>query len=446
MRSTLLISMPALSLLTALAIPGRLPAQPQSPRYIVNDLGKPGLHGSTSLAFGINSVGRVGGQAQRRDGTFHAFLTGIGSTLIDLGTLGGPNSAAGGPNIMDALAIQSDTRTPDPLGEDFCAFGTHLVCRAGIWEHGVMTPLATLGGNNAAALSINNRGQLAGISETATRDATCATPAQPGQVLRYNAVVWGPAKGEIHSLPPLAGDTVGFALGINDFGQAVGSSGGCANTPGFPFPVGPHAVLWQNGVPRDLGSLSPGGSRLNVAAGINNLGMVVGGSEVAGANHTFLWTSATGMQDLGLLETDLGNVPGSGFGAINNHGQVVGVSCVNDPLCDTTNPHFLSRAYLWQNGKMVDLNSLVVGGEPLYLVFATQINDAGEIIGFGVSHDGELHAFSATPIRNSAPHEGSRAAAPEVTMPDALPEEARRFLQGRLPLGRALRQPEEAPQ
>jgi len=425
--------MPALSLLSALAIPGHLQAQPEPPRYIVHDLGKPGLRGDNSFAFGINGVGRVGGQAQRPDGNFHAFLSGVGNTLIDLGTLGGPNSAAGGPNIFNALAIQSDTNVPDPLGEDFCAFGTHLICRGGIWD-GAMTPLATLGGNNAAALDINNRGQVAGLSETASHDPTCATPAQALQVLRYNAVVWGPARGEIHLLPPLAGDTVGFALGINDLGQAVGSSGTCANTPGFPFPIGPHAVLWENGVPRDLGSLSPGGSPLNVAAGINNLGAVIGGSQVSGANHTFLWTSATGMKDLGLLGTDLGNLPGSGMGGINNNGQVVGLSCMNDPLCDSTNPSFMARAYLWQNGKMMDLNSLVVGGEPLYLIFACHINDAGEIVGFGATSTGEIHAFSATPIHTvgPSPHSAER----EVTGPITLPDEARRLLQQRMPFGR----------
>ena len=136
---------------------------------------------------------------------------------------------------MSALAIQSDTSLQDPLGEDFCAFGTHLVCRGGIWKGGVMTPLATLGGNSAAALAINNWGRLAGISETGTHDPTCATPAQPTQVLRYNAVVWGPGKGEIHSLPPLAGDTVGFALGINDLGQVVGFDGNLREHPRFSF-------------------------------------------------------------------------------------------------------------------------------------------------------------------------------------------------------------------
>ena len=66
------------------------------------------------------------------------------------------------------------------------------------------------------------------------------------------------------------------------------------------------------------------------------------------------------------------------MGGINNRGQVVGLSCINDALCDSSNPSFMARAYLWQNGKMIDLNSLVVGGAPLYLIFACHINDSGK--------------------------------------------------------------------
>jgi len=149
------------------------------------------------------------------------------------------------------------------------------------------------------------------------------------------------------------------------------------------------------------------------------------------------------MKDLGLLDTDSGNLPGSGMGAINNNGQVVGVSCINDPSCNTLNPELLARAYLWQKGKMMDLNSLVVGGAPLYLIFATQINDAGEIIGFGATHEGEIHAFEATPIHDAGPaaHSAARAASGPAT----LTEESRRIIQKRMPLGRAASGPAGSP-
>jgi hypothetical protein len=46
---------------------------------------------------------------------------------------------------------------------------------------------------------------------------------------------------------------------------------------------------------------------------------------------------------------------------------------------------------------MRDLNTLVVGNSPLYLLFGFGINDVGEIAGFGVTGTGEIHAFLATP-------------------------------------------------
>jgi probable HAF family extracellular repeat protein len=374
------------SLLVALAT-----AQPQS-RYAITDLGT--LGGSFSIAYGLNNGGRVGGAASVSSGDQHAFLWERGH-MIDLGTLGGPNSAAGAPNGRDELAIISDTATADHFGEDFCGFATHLVCLAAVWKEAALKPLPTLGGRNGAALAVNNRGQVAGYAENSIQDKTCASTT-PFQILRYEAVIWD-RKGEAHELPPLPGDTVGFALGINDAGQVVGSSGLCGNTPLIPLQIGPHAVLWQHGKPIDLGSL---GGTVNTAAAINNRGEVVGGSQTSsGALHTFLWTKEEGMRDLGTVETDLGSLPG-GMGGINNKGQVVGASCVNDPSCNLGNPNLQTRAYLWEEGKMRDLNSLVVGNSPLYLLLAFGINDAGEIAGFGITGAGQIHAFLATPQPN----------------------------------------------
>jgi probable HAF family extracellular repeat protein len=46
---------------------------------------------------------------------------------------------------------------------------------------------------------------------------------------------------------------------------------------------------------------------------------------------------------------------------------------------------------------MMDLNTLIPSGSPLYLQEALSINDAGEIVGQGITKDGEFHAFLATP-------------------------------------------------
>jgi probable HAF family extracellular repeat protein len=58
---------------------------------------------------------------------------------------------------------------------------------------------------------------------------------------------------------------------------------------------------------------------------------------------------------------------------------------------------FNPRAFLWQNGVMTDLNTLVTGASPLYLFTACSINARGEIIGIGVAGDGGFHSYLATP-------------------------------------------------
>jgi hypothetical protein len=39
-----------------------------------------------------------------------------------------------------------------------------------------MKQLFTLGGNNAEAFTLNNRGLMAGVAETAVKDPVCAAP------------------------------------------------------------------------------------------------------------------------------------------------------------------------------------------------------------------------------------------------------------------------------
>ena len=94
------------------------------------------------------------------------------------------------------------------------------------------------------------------------------------------------------------------------------------------------------------------------------------------------------MLDLGVLPGDL---VGAGL-SINNSNEVVGAS-VSAPGPSSGNP----RAFLWQHGVMKDLNTLIPANSPLYLLTAFGINDAGVIVGFGVTGTGDVHGFLATP-------------------------------------------------
>ena len=286
-----------------------------------------------------------------------------------------------------------------------------------------MMPLPTLGGNNAAALFINELGQVVGFAENNIKDSTCA---QPFQVPDFEAAIWS-SMGQIQELPPLPGDTVGFALYLNNNGLVAGSSGRCANTIPAGLASGPHAVLWDNGVPINLGSL--GGSLLGAAAAVNDLGQVVGcvdlASELPGFPgvqcHSFLWTAAAGMQDTGTVGTDFSALPT----AINNKSQSVGASCDDMGNC---------RAYLWQNNVMTDPNALIPANSPLYLIFPPGIDDAGEIVGTAIeTSTGDAHAFLAVPVKTGS-NAAFAPAAQSLPTPMPIPEGARKILRRRMGL------------
>ena len=406
--------------------------QPSAIRYTVKDLGTL-KGGAFSQATFVNNFGLAVGLSATADGTQHAFLDYKG-LKFDIGKrgLGGPNNGAFGVNDWGQVSGQAESSATDPNNENFCDYGTGLKCLPFLWEFGVMTPLPTLGGNNGAASPINNRGEIAGIAENSTRDADCpAGPAVNGtgpQVLDFEAVKWGPGRRQIKELSPLPGDTVGMAFWINDHGQAVGTTGSCANTLVPPFAIGPHAVLWnEDGSVQDLGNLGGTANPTllgigNVAFAINNQGTVTGVSVLPGDSivHAFLWTTRKGMQDLGILPGDLNS---AGLG-MNNLNDIVGASRDGDVATG------FPRAMLWHHGVMSDLNALVQPDAPLYLLTAFTFNDRREIAGFGLTQAGEVHAFLAIPKRAGAASASPAARRPN--RPATLPESVRKLLGRRL--------------
>lgn len=425
MKSTLVqILMPAVSLFVTLVTPFQLSAQ--QVRYSVIDLGPAGNPFSQAAA--LDNFGLVAGVATAANGSQQAvvWLNGI---MTDIGKpgLGGPNSGAGGVNEFGQVLGVAETSAKDPNNENFCGYGTGLKCVPFVSRYGgPLTSLATLGGTNATFGAINNLGEVAGIAENSHRDPACpGTVAVNGtgpQLYDFEAVIWGPMPGQMRALPPLSGDTVAMALGINDHGQVVGTSGTCANTVLPGFESGPHAVLWErDGSVHDLGNLGGTVNTALLGVGttafvINNQGLIAGQAVLPGnvAFHPFLWTRETGMIDLGVLSGDL---VGAALG-MNQRGVIVGAS-VSAPGPETGNP----RAFIWRHGVMSDLNTLVPSDSPLYLLTAFAINDGGEIAGFGVTSDGDIHGFVATPSTGLV-----AAAAFGAARPAALSDSARKFV------------------
>jgi probable HAF family extracellular repeat protein len=354
--------------------------------YVVTDLGT--LGGTNSSAEGINNRGLIAGfSTLPGDTTTHVVLW-QKRKISDLGTPGLNSLTAYPFNDRGEGAVHSEIFTLDPLGEDFCGFGTHLGCPPVVWQKGALHQLPTLGGNNGHANQVNNRGEVGGVAENTERDSTCIPDACvenicPFQVLKDEPVLW--KHGKISKLPTIPGDPDGEVLSINDNGQATGTSGQCIGSASEAL----HAVLWQHGKVIDLGNL--GGTTNNHPQYLNNLGDVVGYSNLPGdqVNHAFLWRRG--------LMSDLGTLPGDVFSfgeAINDADEVGGLSCDLDFNC---------RAFVWREGAMQDVNTLISGSSDLFLLDVLSINSRGELVGdaFRMS-DGEVHGYVATTLHTTS--------------------------------------------
>ncbi len=301
---------------------------------------------------------------------------------LDLGTLGGQNSWMNWGEINDFGQIvgMSETAIPDPNGEDICGFGTHLTCRPFLWQFFHMSALPTLGGNNGEASAINSRGQIVGMAENGTVDSSCPAGTTSGTQL---PVLW--ENGRAHALPTPVGDADGFAMWINDHGQAVGYTGACDAMS--------HAVSWENDTVTELKDLGTGAGA--IAYGNNNRGQIVGSVFVSPGGATrygALWQNGV-LTNLGTLPGDMSAIATG----INDQGQVVG---------STWDSNFnWSHAFIYQDGVMTDLNTLFLKGTNLRATMANKINERGQISGMATVLSGpdmgKLHAFLATPVNES---------------------------------------------
>jgi probable HAF family extracellular repeat protein len=313
--------------------------------------------------------------------------------VTDLGTLGGDKSMAYALN-----------NTGQVIGTSTTSDGTF---RPFFWHSGMMTDLRDLGAAFHGVTDINDDGQIIGnvfISSGIDR-----------------AFIWGPSEG-MRDLGVLSGKTKSWAYGMNDHAQVVGGSASIGDTR-------PFLSDSINGI-QDLGLLP--GTTQGIAGDINNSGEVVGSC----TRIPFLWNDARGLQVLETLAGtdsiaiaindhgqiagnsytaegfihaclwdefhrvhDLGTLPGrktSSALGINNYGDVVG-SSMEWPQSD-------QHVFLWTVGAMHDLNSYLPPDSSWELLVAKDINDAGQIVGWGrVDLDGdgtfdETHAFVLTPV------------------------------------------------
>jgi probable HAF family extracellular repeat protein len=399
----------------------------EPPKYYVFNLGDPG-GGNVAAAASINNIGWIAGDAyQAGNTTEHAELW-LG-TPFDLGTLGGPNSAVAWPNKNNRgeLAGIAETADMNPLGEAWsCAQAnfptiTNHVCLGFVWQDGVMSALPPLpGGVDSYAAGINNHGQVAGWAENGVHDPTCNNAPPVSQFLQFEAVVWGPELGQVTQLSSLSPDPDSAATAINDKSQVVGISGLCANAVGGTSAQ--HAVLWEpDGKPINLGNFD-GGVAWNTPTAINNRSQVVGfGNQARTQGGAFNPVAFFWEKEHGIRPiAPIGDDTNSWAWGINNHGVVVGQS-----FGGADDP--FGRAFLYEHGSIRDLNALIQPNSSLHLELANDINDEGEIVGFARdTNTGATVAFLAVPAYGAGSQAKSARPAESNSLNMIAPESPRR--------------------
>ncbi|HIV72036.1 MAG TPA: hypothetical protein H9903_13970 [Candidatus Aquabacterium excrementipullorum] len=304
--------------------------------------------------------------------------------------------------------------TPGGINEHGQVAGSSFAPRETVfmWQGGVISDLETR--YQSSAYGLNDAGQVVGG----------AFPIRPGEIVYgYEAALW--TNGAMVSLGVLSGGRNSTAYDINNSGQVVGVSDTL-------LPYSDHkdrAFLWNGTSMVDLGALTATGS--SGANAINASGQVVGYSSAAdgfGSKHAVLWDkgqlidlsgssasrfgdSAYDINDVGQIvgieldkavlwqdgqRTVLGGLAGDDWSAalaINNAGVAVGFS---DRNFSGSNDQ---RAVMWLHGEVIDLNSLAdVVATGWTLLSATDINEAGQIVGMGVNPQGFYQGYVLSPV------------------------------------------------
>ena len=229
--------------------------------------------------------------------------------------------------------------------------------------------LGALSGKESRAVALNERGQIAGYSTTR------------GYGNPRHAFLW--QNGKMIDLGTVGRDAgsdmpnLSEAVAVNERGQVLANGSVNQNTPAS------WAFVWEKGRKTVL---TARGSAYSRATAINDRGQVVGwrgddlGYRKGGA---FLWDSGR--------FTTLGTLRGRTYSwarGVNERGQVVGESYSVDDAQDGLEVR--TRAFLWQNGRKLDLGVLPGTTESS----AIAVNERGQVLGSSYStNSGVERAF-----------------------------------------------------
>jgi probable HAF family extracellular repeat protein len=326
--------------------------------------------------------------------------------VIDLGTLPArfPNqftaSIAVGVNNKGQVV---GSATSPALG---CAAAYAILCEAFLYSDGTITGLGTLDGRASTGTGINDKGDvvgwsggqnflftkgiMTGITGTVSQDAYINNKGQIASTVFSDSNDWEAIlydKGRISRLGKL-GALQSYASRINNHGDVVGYTFSPYQGSGPPC-ASFQAFLYDGGKITGLGALGGSGS-FSFAYGVNDKGQVVGTSSRTPCGHGYAF-----LYDGGAM-VDLGTLAGydtSSAQAINKGGEIVGYAFSN-----TAGFKPGTEAFLYSNGVMTDI------GPPGWSnTIAMDINDHGQIVGYGINPVGQQHGFLLDPVKSPKP-------------------------------------------
>jgi probable HAF family extracellular repeat protein len=251
-------------------------------------------------------------------------------------------------DINDRLTVVGTLQVPQDL----------RFTQAFKWSDNKLELLESLGGPYSSASAINAAGEVVGTAQISSGEK--------------RAVLWRTK--QPRDLGLLAQGNYSSARDINDKSDIVGEGNLAPNGK-------PQAFFWHAGKMQQLPDL-PGGTICGAQA-INKNDAIIGSCDLPnGIAHGVIWRNGS-IEDLGTLGGE--DSPSTALD-INAMGQVVGTSEDDGRL----------RAFLWEKGKMINLNKLIPPDSGWTLQVASRINDNGEIIGRGAFHR-TIHAFMLQP-------------------------------------------------
>jgi probable HAF family extracellular repeat protein len=237
---------------------------------------------------------------------------------------------------------------------------------------GGVTNLGTLGGSYSGAYDINESGVITGHSWI----AGAALASTHGFVYKDGVMT------DLGTVSNPLGYSRG--QGINDAGEIVGRG-----SVDLFFSSNKYSIYWEGD-----GTLNQfaGPGSYSTAEQINNNGLIVGSARTATDGNIQFAASWDTDGNINFLDSLGGN--GSQARSVNDAGVIVGYS--QNGSGSATNRAFVS----YDGTSVYDLNELVDldGTDLVALTVAQDVNEAGQIVGIGVTATGEQRAFLLTAV------------------------------------------------